>query len=887
MCMLVVIMCGLFSVDVLAASKKVKLNKTKITISVGKKEKIVLKNAKKNKIKWSAKNKKIATVNKSGIVAGKKAGKTTVTAKYKGKKYNCKVVVIKKKQNTNKAKEEETKPNDNNSPSDDKSEQEDNTPGTDSNKANKAEENTSPDNDSNSENSQTDSTTESENENGNNQTNDKKYGEMKPIVDKTSVIVKEGEEVPLTYKIENQDAGTDMEISWNTFDSDVVEEIDGKLYAKKIGKAMVCLSVSYMSKDLGYKIGVRSSTISITVTSKYEYELLQVTDFYNDDFCPEGASGFSGGFVFLETKDDSLRGKFKLDNKDTTSYIASFGYSVIKDVNVLSNNGKVEGGYIRQIDCAQIDSGYHTISYECNGVVLASKKIYIKDFRKEFDAWQYDLISKATNDSMNVHEKMTAICDYLEGKFNYHPCDDELKNKVGTITYWGPQFKTYKTTSWSVPCILYEIAQKIGYKDIINGYTEGEWEDHAYVIGTFEGQKYKYTVSSGVSPSTGAITSQMAKYDLYGYKSDVSDEENQGGDIHIDDENYEISDGAITVTLKNAKFFYVYHEYQSFVEISDSVNNHAEISVTNATNVSYKVKSGAGISVNQDGVVSVDSQSKEDVAYVIEVEADNKKYEVHGVAVEYSVYRMNQELEEWVSTNISNTMSDLERISTIQKKVFDLLLSPKAGACETFSEVEFYYAGRESGYTKSNMMVKLANMAGYDAWCYKDAYVIVYAKELYYKVTISGSYTSNRITEEDVYSDCCDLLIGYRNLWNDDYDNILMGFFGKTMSTNVTGIPEENVAPLYTKIVIPKTVERNGSQLNIDFLSPYMTFAMYEQISIEVPVDIPFGKDTEYPLPNIGPNAWTQGGYMPITDEEALNQGIWENRDFSRIESVE
>ena len=76
-----------------AAIKKVKLSKSKITLMVGDTVKLKLKNAKAKKIKWTTSKKKVATVSKNGKVSAKKKGKSIITAKYKGKKYNCKVTV--------------------------------------------------------------------------------------------------------------------------------------------------------------------------------------------------------------------------------------------------------------------------------------------------------------------------------------------------------------------------------------------------------------------------------------------------------------------------------------------------------------------------------------------------------------------------------------------------------------------------------------------------------------------------------------------------------------------------------------------------------------------------------------------------------------------------
>lgn len=78
-----------------SAAKKVKLNKTKATIYVGKTVTLKLKNNKK-KVKWSSSNKKVATVSSKGKVKGKKVGKATITAKVGKKKYKCKITVKKK-----------------------------------------------------------------------------------------------------------------------------------------------------------------------------------------------------------------------------------------------------------------------------------------------------------------------------------------------------------------------------------------------------------------------------------------------------------------------------------------------------------------------------------------------------------------------------------------------------------------------------------------------------------------------------------------------------------------------------------------------------------------------------------------------------------------------
>ncbi len=91
------------------AAKKVKLNKSKLSLYVGKSYTLKLKSNKK-KIKWSSSRKSIATVSSKGKVKAKKKGTCKITAKVGKKKYVCKVTVKKKLvKNNNDTPEETTK----------------------------------------------------------------------------------------------------------------------------------------------------------------------------------------------------------------------------------------------------------------------------------------------------------------------------------------------------------------------------------------------------------------------------------------------------------------------------------------------------------------------------------------------------------------------------------------------------------------------------------------------------------------------------------------------------------------------------------------------------------------------------------------------------------
>lgn len=86
---------------IMAASKP-KLNKKNVTLTVGTKYTLKVKNLPKNaKVTWTSSNKKRATVSKKGVVTAKKAGTVTIRSKIKqsGKKtrkLTCKIKINKK-----------------------------------------------------------------------------------------------------------------------------------------------------------------------------------------------------------------------------------------------------------------------------------------------------------------------------------------------------------------------------------------------------------------------------------------------------------------------------------------------------------------------------------------------------------------------------------------------------------------------------------------------------------------------------------------------------------------------------------------------------------------------------------------------------------------------
>lgn len=73
-----------------SAQAKLRLNQTGINLKIGKTFKLKVKgNKAKKKVKWSSDNKRIATVNKKGIVKAKRPGVTKIWAKIGKKRLYC------------------------------------------------------------------------------------------------------------------------------------------------------------------------------------------------------------------------------------------------------------------------------------------------------------------------------------------------------------------------------------------------------------------------------------------------------------------------------------------------------------------------------------------------------------------------------------------------------------------------------------------------------------------------------------------------------------------------------------------------------------------------------------------------------------------------------
>ena len=104
LCLSLFIGVGNCSVQDMYAAKKPKLNKSRITLNVGRSYKLKVNNY-KGKIVWKSSKKRIATVKNNGVVTGKSKGNVNITAKLSriNRKLSCKVVINNKSVSENKS----------------------------------------------------------------------------------------------------------------------------------------------------------------------------------------------------------------------------------------------------------------------------------------------------------------------------------------------------------------------------------------------------------------------------------------------------------------------------------------------------------------------------------------------------------------------------------------------------------------------------------------------------------------------------------------------------------------------------------------------------------------------------------------------------------------
>lgn len=471
------------------AGKPVTISNKSITLQVGKSKKLSLKNVKASKVKWTSKNKKIATVSKYGKVVAKKVGSTQVYAQIKGKKkkYTCKVKVVKK---SSKKKNSSSNGDKKDSTKDDKKD-------------------------------------EAKDEKKDEKTTETSKGVMSVTISVSTTEVQESGTLQVTTTIKNNKIAKDKKERW--YISNPIGTIDsnGLFTPKAIGTAYVRLFVTGKTSG-GVAVNEGSNIIQITVKSDYTYEIYPLSNFYNGSMYADAHIGVSGGAIFIKTDAPSLN----IDNLDfqlydkngklvECGYINRFNFMEYSYSNLQYedwNIAKTNGGFTGRVDtCCTGWSGdctlVLTVIAGSSYTPLAQTKIHVYDTNEEWNKWEQNFLNTYTTPQMSVHEKMLALCQYFN-TYCYHNGTRSRTNEL------APRFISGCTDSYSLPMMLCKFAGDIGYEGVSCDYieqqkTNGRTIQHGYASGFYNGVEYFYTSEEGVGlKNSNMVTFGIGKQNL-------------------------------------------------------------------------------------------------------------------------------------------------------------------------------------------------------------------------------------------------------------------------------------------------------------------------------------------------------------------------------------
>lgn len=277
--------------------------------------------------------------------------------------------------------------------------------------------------------------------------------------------------------------------------------VEGETYYFKVrsytreGNTKVC---SEWSNTEAVTIRRDSSPSGKSAVYDYDVKVLNPTSMYNRH----------GVVLYIKTKNPDQH-SIELLCDDKMSYECVFVTSdgraeyTYLDMKYKTANDKfddiraVEGGYIVTVNFEKPGKKLIQIKESSmEGYAMASSfELDIQDYDKAYDAWLDQVIAENTDDTMNVHEKMTAICKYLLSVFRYDAMveyddgDDGLIKAVTIAEWHTPCFHSYSWNSDESPAALLKIAEKIGYE----GVERLKGDMHAHVRGRYEGESYIYT----------------------------------------------------------------------------------------------------------------------------------------------------------------------------------------------------------------------------------------------------------------------------------------------------------------------------------------------------------------------------------------------------------
>ena len=176
---------------------------------------------------------------------------------------------------------------------------------------------------------------------------------------------------------------------------------------------------------------------------------------------------------------------------------------------------KVDGGYVTGWEFSKPGTSKIEIrESSLDGYTVAgTATVHVQDSNTAKSDWMKDIISKVTTEEMTPFEKMDAICQYLNKKFNYLLNNGKkILNLAANPN--GPYWTTYHWDSMISPSALCDFAKLIGgFDDIHNCYYDtGDWSNMHYKARLTIGNETRYFSACPLTP-TGYV-SEVKKIDF-------------------------------------------------------------------------------------------------------------------------------------------------------------------------------------------------------------------------------------------------------------------------------------------------------------------------------------------------------------------------------------
>lgn len=317
----------------------------------------------------------------------------------------------------------------------------------------------------------------------------------------TELTIKQGETAQLTAYVNGKEANGD--VIWNT-SVGVGNDKNGKIHGRTEGEGIV--RVHYKDQDgFSYYANCKVTVEAVPYEAQYSYKVFTISQPYTY-FSSKYYRVHETGTLYIKTDNPNPKSiAFCFydaeGNRVKCSMSGAKYFDITSEYTESDCLNKVEGGYVCDVTfekagditmkiqelpypledttrCAMIDVSWSTD-------VLPSETD--EEYKKHF----VDIINKVTTDSMNVHEKMLAISEYIENTCPY--TSDCVSLSTGSKEW----YEGGGIDSCKAPELLEVFGELIGY-DVKSMYCEypadsPEWKQWHYLAkGVYNGTTYYY-----------------------------------------------------------------------------------------------------------------------------------------------------------------------------------------------------------------------------------------------------------------------------------------------------------------------------------------------------------------------------------------------------------